>query len=64
MLRLTGRVGEVELRASALFKNVVRGDVALQGQKMAAAPRGEQTHAAVQDRLHRVGLRGYPARNK
>lgn len=59
-LKLTARVGEAELSAASFLKNIVRRDVALQGQEMTAAPGREQTHAAVQDRLHRVSLRGYP----
>lgn len=60
MLKLTARVGEAELSAASFRKNVIRRDVALQGQEMTAAPGREQTHTAVQDRLHRVSLRGYP----
>lgn len=64
MLKLTGCVCEVELSVGSLLENVVRRDVALQGQKMAAAPRSEQTHTAMQDCLHRASLCGDPERNK
>lgn len=43
-------------QAHSLVENVIRRHVALEGDKMAAAPGGQQAHVAVQDRLDGVGV--------
>lgn len=55
---LTICVGEVELRACSFLEHIIRGHVALEGDKMAAAPGCQQTHAPMKDGLHRVSVGG------